>query len=174
MAEARRRQRGAIAVEAAYLLPVIIVAAMMFMELANIGLTINIGANALERAVQQFRRDGVEQLLAGSDMAGHIRERMAAASHGHLVQEEVVDVEIESFANLDEMGGGGGDDDGEDDEPAIGSTTRIPAWRISVGIRKQYITPLPRLLGVNSSSFSYRYQQVLSYLPQSSTAENIP
>jgi hypothetical protein len=165
MAEWRRHQRGAIAVEAAFVLPVVIVAAMMFIELANIGLTINLGASALERAVQQFRRDGVEDLIANGDLAGRVRERMVAASHGYLEADEVIEVEVESFASLDAMGGGSDNNSDEDDESAVGINSGIPAWRINVGIRKNYITPLVSLLGVENNTFGYRYQQVLSYLP---------
>ena len=164
---AKARQRGSLAVEAAYVLPVVIAAGMMFMELANIGLTINIGASALERAVQQFRQEGG----INTGMESSLRQRMAAASHGYLDNSEIVDVDIEPYDTLDAMGGGsvGGDDtDGSD---TVGANTGVPAWRVRVGIRKDYITPLPRLLGVDSNAFGYTYQQVLSYLPQTPTAK---
>ncbi len=157
------RPRGSLSVEAAYVLPVVIAAGMMFMELANIGLTINLGASALERAVQQFRQDGGSALDADSaDMSSRLRERMAAASHGYLDADDIVDVDIQNYSTLDAMGGGVA----ADDTDAVGSDTGVPAWHITVGIRKDFITPLPRLLGVDSSAFRYSYQQVLSYLPQ--------
>lgn len=176
MVESRRRQRGGLSVEAAYVLPVIIVAGMMFMELANIGLTINLGASALERAVQQFRQDGVTEMIDGGDLSARLRRRMAAASHGYLDEDNIVDVDVESFATLDAMGGGkAGSEDGAGDESEdnkIGADTGVPAWRITVGIRKDFITPLPRLLGVDSSAFRYQYQQVLSYLPRDQRDED--
>ncbi|MET0268750.1 MAG: hypothetical protein ABW202_24430, partial [Duganella sp.] len=52
-----QRQRGALAVEAAFVLPVVLTGAMMVFELAYIGLTIDMGNTALERAIQQFRAD---------------------------------------------------------------------------------------------------------------------
>jgi len=155
----RRWQRGALAVEAAYILPVIIAAAMMFMELANIGLTINMGATALERAVQQFRRDGSAALDAGA-MEPLLRQRMAAASHGYLDEDNIATVAIESFASLDAMGGGTA---AQEEDASDGD--EVPAWRITVDIRKDFITPLPRLLAIDSSAFRYRYQEVLGYLP---------
>ncbi|MFJ3462882.1 TadE/TadG family type IV pilus assembly protein [Achromobacter spanius] len=155
-----RGQRGSLSVEAAYVLPVVIAAAMMFMELANIGLTINMGASALERAVQQFRQDGAAGMQDGGAIESLVRSRMVAASHNYLDDENIATVEVERFASLDAMGGGA-----EDDTQAAGQTN-MPAWRIEVDVRKDFITPLPRLLGVDSGAFRYRYQQVLAYLPQ--------
>lgn len=156
-----RGQGGSLSVEAAYVLPVIIAAAMMFMELANIGLTINMGASALERAVQQFRQDGTAALENGGAIESLLRERMVAASHHYLDDENIATVEVERFASLDAMGGGAGDEDAQ-----AATQTNVPAWRIEVDVRKDFITPLPRLLGVDSGAFRYRYQQVLAYLPQ--------
>jgi hypothetical protein len=164
---AARRQRGVLSVEAAYALPVIIAAAMMFMELANFGLTINMGASALERAVQELRQQGVATLEADvSAMQRQLRERMADASHHYLSVDNIATVDIEHYATLDAMGGGNAAEPDEDGQTGVGGDTDVPAWRISVDIRKDFITPLPRLLGIDSDSFRYRYQQVLSYLPQ--------
>ncbi|HEY0201332.1 MAG TPA: hypothetical protein VGC24_06540, partial [Burkholderiaceae bacterium] len=138
-----------------------------FMELANIGLTINMGASALERAVQQFRQDNVFDTLDDSGMESLVRSRMVAASHNYLDDDDIANVDIESYTSLDDMGGG--TTNSEDTDTA--STIALPAWRISVDIRKNFITPLPRLLGVDSSAFSYRYQQVLAYLPQQTEAQ---
>lgn len=162
----RRRQRGALSVEAAYVLPVIIAAAMMFMELANIGLTINMGAGALDRAIQQFRQDSQSGAgLQGASMESLLRERMVAASHNYLDNDDIATVEIERYTSLDAMGGTASTNEAENQN----RTTTLPAWRISVDIRKNFITPLPRLLGVDSGAFRYRYEQVLAYLPQTNT-----
>ncbi|SIT17670.1 TadE/TadG family type IV pilus assembly protein [Achromobacter sp. MFA1 R4] len=158
---APRRQRGSLSVEAAYVLPVVIAAAMMFMELANIGLTINMGASALERAVQQFRQDGAAGMQDGGAIESLVRARMVAASHNYLDDENIATVEVERFASLHAMGGGETEDEAEN-----AALTQVPAWRIEVDVRKDFITPLPRLLGVDSGAFRYRYQQVLAYLPQ--------
>lgn len=158
-----RGQHGSLSVEAAYVLPVVIAAAMMFMELANIGLTINMGASALERAMQQFRQDGAAGLQDGGAIESLVRARMVAASHNYLDDENIATVEVERFASLDAMGGGGAEDE---TEAAAATLTNVPAWRIEVDVRKDFITPLPRLLGVDSGAFRYRYQQVLAYLPQ--------
>jgi len=155
-----RGHRGSLSVEAAYVLPVVIAAAMMFMELANIGLTINMGASALERAVQQFRQDGAAGMQDGGAIESLVRTRMVAASHNYLDDENIATVEVERFASLDAMGGGA------EDETQAAALTNVPAWRIEVDVRKDFITPLPRLLGVDSGAFRYRYQQVLAYLPQ--------
>lgn len=157
----RRRERGTLAVEAAYVLPVVIAAAMMFMELANIGLTINVGASAFERAVQQFRQDGVSALQTGRDMQALLRQRMARAAHRYLDESDIATIDIEPYATLDALGGG----HAAAEENGIGANSGVPAWRISVDIRKDFITPLPRLLGMDSNAFRYRFQQTLAYLP---------
>lgn len=157
-----RHQQGALAVEAAFVLPVILTCAMMFMELANIGLTIDMGNTALERAIQQFRRDTANTLQPGA-MEGLVRTRMAAASHGYLKEENIASVDVENFTSLDEMGGG---TLAEVEATSNTSSTGVPVWRITVDIRKDFITPLPRLLSIDSGAFRYRYQQVLGYLPK--------
>jgi len=162
-----RRQRGVLSVEAAYVLPVIIAAAMMFMELANIGLTINVGAGALDRAIQQFRQGSINGSLQGDAMESQLRKRMVAASHNYLDDTDIATVEIERFTSLDALGGG----NAANEENAPAATSTQPAWRVSVDIRKNFITPLPRLLGVDSSAFRYRYEQVLAYLPQATGAQ---
>lgn len=159
----RNRQRGALAVEAAYVLPVIIAAAMMFMELANIGLTINMGGSALERAVQQLRRTD-PAILTAEAMESRLRTDMAAASHGYLGEDNIAIIKVEQFSSLDQMG------TGRTEADDASTKTDVPVWRITVDIRKDFITPLPRLLAIDSSAFRYRYKQVLGNLPLSESA----
>lgn len=155
------RQHGALAVEAAFVLPVVIAGAMMFMELANIGLTIDMGNTALERAIQAFRATDAETGETES-MEAQIRQRMAMASHGYLSEANIASVSVERFSSLDEMGGGKTD---EDEDSATTSTKRVPVWRITVDVRKDFITPIPNLLVTDNATFRYRYQQLLGYLP---------
>ncbi|RMX06854.1 hypothetical protein D8I35_10205 [Corticibacter populi] len=170
--QTRPRQRGVLSVEAAYVLPVVIAAAMIFMELGNVGLTINMGASAFERAMQQFRQDGVLALQDGSaDMEALLRERMASASHGYLAEDNIITIDVQTYTNLDALGDGTASQEDADGNTATGGDTDVPAWRVSVEIRKSFITPLPRLLGVDNNAFRYRYQQVLAYLPQQERAE---
>lgn len=143
--------RGAVAIEAAFALPVIIAGAMMFIELGNIGLTIAMGGTALERAIQPL---GAETAGAGA-MALRLRKGMAAASHHFLDDTDIAAVAVERFTSLDAMGAGS-------TAPAKGSASRnVPAWRITVEIRQDFITPLPRLLGTGGTAFRYQYQQWL-------------
>ncbi|MEN7530510.1 MULTISPECIES: hypothetical protein [unclassified Cupriavidus] len=152
------RNRGALAVEAAFALPVIIAGAMMFMELGNIGLAINMGSSALEHAIAQFREDPAESIEAGQ-MERMVRQRMAAASHGYLGDSDIATVAVESFTSLDAL-------DGNDARKAKTAPTRtVPVWRITVEIRKNFITPLPRLLGTDGTAFRYQYQHLLGDLP---------
>ncbi len=148
-----RLARGAVAVEAAFALPVIIAGAMMFIELGNIGLTIAMGGTALERAIQQLRAEAAN---AGT-MELRMRKGMAAASHRFLDDTDIAAVAVERFTSLDAMGAGG---------TAKGTASRtVPVWRITVEIRKDFITPLPRLLGTGGTAFRYQYQQWLDNAP---------
>jgi len=157
----KKSRRGVAAVEAVFALPVLIMAVMIIMEFANIALTIDMGEAALQRAVQQFRLDD----SFGDDAESALRQNMVDASHGYVKQENIVNVSIEEFASLDAMGGGSTDEDNEDSEDEA-SSNNLPAWRITVDIRKDFITPLSRLLAFYDNDFQYRYEQVLSYLPQ--------
>lgn len=156
-----------IAVEAAFAFPVIIIAAMIAMELANIALTINMGDIALQRAVQKVRNDD----SWGTGGEGVIRSYMIAASHGYVTDNNIVNVEVEEFESLDEMGqalaedGGGGSSEDEKDEEENEDST-YPAWKITVDIRKDFITPLPRMLAAYDNDFQYRFEQILCYLPR--------
>ncbi|MBT0570729.1 hypothetical protein KIK84_10340 [Curvibacter sp. CHRR-16] len=169
------RQKGALAVEAAFVLPVVIAGAMMFMELANIGLTIDMGNTALERAIQDFRTSSSKTSDIDS-MEKQIRQNMAAASHGYLSQANIASVSVERFNSLDAMGGGQADEEDEDSSSSSGSSSSssqsssssVPVWRITVDVRKDFITPIPRLLVMDNATFYYRYQQLLGYLPAES------
>lgn len=157
-----RRQRGTLAVEAAFVLPVVIAGAMMFMELASIGLTIDIGNTALERTLQEFRPAGAAG-IESDGMEARIRQQMAAASHGYLAESNIVEVSVERFSSLDAMGKGS---NSEADTAQSSSQQQVPVWRITVDIRKDFITPIPRLLVMDNATFRYRYQQLLGYLPK--------
>jgi hypothetical protein len=157
------RQRGVLAVEAAFVLPVVIAGAMMFMELASIGLTIDIGNTALERALQEFRPAGAAAIDT-DDMEARIRQQMAAASHGYLTASNIVEVSVERFSSLDAMGKGG--ESATADTSASTTQQQVPVWRVTVDIRKDFITPIPRLMALENTNFRYRYQQLLGYLPK--------
>ncbi|WP_420995307.1 hypothetical protein ACKI2N_028305 [Cupriavidus sp. 30B13] len=159
----RSGSRGAVAVEAAFALPVIIAGAMMFIELGNIGLAIAMGGTALERAVQQFHTDPAESLEA-RQMERRVRMRMAAAAHGYLGDGDIATVAVESFTSLDTIGGG------QAGKGAAAPGRAVPVWRITVEIRKDFITPLPRLLGTGGTAFRYQYQQLLGHqLPRTAS-----
>lgn len=152
----RRRIRGALAVEAAFALPVIIAGAMMFTELGNIGLTIASGGTALERAIHQLRTGAPEPLQA-AQIERRVRQGMAG-SHRFLGDADIATVAVESYASLDAIGTGHPEATRKVANPAV------PVWRITVEIRKDFITPLPRLLGIGGTAFRYQYQQLLGDL----------
>ena len=156
------RRRGVVSVEAAFVFPVLIIAAMVVMELANVALTIDMGEVALQRAVQQFRRNGAPD-DEGEDT---LRSAMADASQGYLTKANISTVSIERFDSLDAMGSDSEEEDEEDEDQGKSDFSRLPpAWRITVDIRKGFITPLPHMLLFFENEFHYRFEQVLSYLP---------
>jgi hypothetical protein len=131
-----------VAVEAAFVLPVLIAGAMMFVELSHMALTIHRGSAALARAVEQFRRDaGLERPAARAEAL--LRARMAAAARTDLAPDSIVAVSLEPVATPDAP---------EHSQPSL--------WRVTVDIRQAFVTPLPGLLSIDSDAFRYRYQQV--------------
>ncbi len=158
----RLAARGALAVEAAFALPVIIAGAMMFIELGNIGLTIAMGGTALERAIHPLHAGAVNVTTPGQ-MEARVRLGMAAASHRLLDDADIAAVAVERFTSLDAVGAGSTRRGGST------ASRTVPAWRITVEIRKDFITPLPRLLGTGGTAFRYQYQQWLDNLPAPTT-----
>lgn len=150
--------RGALAVEAAFALPVIIAGAMMFMELGNIGLTIAMGNTALDHAIRRLHAEAA-YAPDPTSMTQRVRLGMAAASHRFLDDSHIAAVAVERFTALDAMGAGSAASAGRT------ASRAVPAWRVTVEIRKDFITPLPRLLGTGGTAFRYQYQQWLDKLP---------
>lgn len=134
---------------AALALPVIVAGAMMFAELGHIGLTIAVGRVALDRALERFHVDAAAP-PAPAVVARQLRTRMAAASHQYLDDGDIPTVAVERFASLDTIG-------------AAPANTRpaAPVWRVTVEIRRDFLTPLPRLLGVGGNAFRYQYQRLV-------------
>ncbi|WP_204524250.1 TadE/TadG family type IV pilus assembly protein [Corticimicrobacter populi] len=173
---ARSDECGAIATETAFLIPVVLVGIMMFMELARIMLTISIGSTAMDAAIQSLRR---EDRLDVDSVKTLVAERMADRrySYGYLDPDDIR-IEVEHFDSLEALGGGQSVDDraasgsaqGEDDDAIRASQSR-PVWSITVDVRKQYITPLPTFLTLEDA-FRYRFKQVLGHLDETEGQES--
>lgn len=173
---ARSGECGAIATETAFLIPVVLVGIMMFMELARIMLTISIGSTAMDAAIQSLRR---EDRLDVDSVKTLVAERMADRrySYGYLDPDDIR-IEVEHFDSLEALGGGQSVDDraasgsaqGEDDD-AIRTSQSRPVWSITVDVRKQYITPLPTFLTLEDA-FRYRFKQVLGHLDETEGQES--
>lgn len=173
---ARSGECGAIATETAFLIPVVLVGIMMFMELARIMLTISIGSTAMDAAIQSLRR---EDRLDVASVKTLVAERMADRrySYGYLDPDDIR-IEVEHFDSLEALGGGQSVDDratsgsaqGEDDD-AIRTSQSRPVWSITVDVRKQYITPLPTFLTLEDA-FRYRFKQVLGHLDETEGQES--
>ncbi|MFC3394429.1 TadE/TadG family type IV pilus assembly protein [Brenneria rubrifaciens] len=148
-----RGTRGVIAVEVAFLVPVVLVGVMMLFELARIGLVIAVGSAALDKAVQTFRRDDL-QTDSAEQMGRNLKERMIGASYGYL-QEDDLTVSVLHFDNLNQLGGLTiSDEEGEGE-----NLSTLPVWSVTVQITKAFITPLPEVLTLGDT-FRYQYKHV--------------
>lgn len=159
-----RSERGAIAVEAAFAFPVILIAFFAIVEFANMALTIQVAENAVSTALTRFRDAGE----LGASAENDIRQGVVAYSHGYLEPENVTRVTLEAYESLDAMGNPGGKEDEEDEEDGAGDSfaDAYPAWKVVVVISKDFITPIPRMLITNRKDFTYRYERVLAYYPK--------
>ncbi len=163
-----RSTKGNVAVEAAFVFPAVLIVIMIVLELAHMALTIQFSEMALTSALTRFRADGT--LGPGAD--SEIRAHMAGDSHGLLKQTNITRVTVTQYDSLDAMGNpggkgsGGGADEKEGDDVDNDLLDRYPAWHVVVVIEKPFITPLPRLLLTKRKDFTYRYERVLSYLPE--------
>lgn len=160
--------RGVIATETAFLIPVVLVGIMMFMELARIVLTVGIGNTALNGAVHSLRQ---ETGLTPDTVKELVAERMVEQgfSYGYLLPGDV-EVAVEHFDSLEALGGKESTaQTGEPQEDDIRPSLSRPVWIITVDVRKPYITPLPTFLTLENV-FRYRFKQVLGYLEQDEQA----
>lgn len=127
-----RGTRGAIAVEVAFLVPVVLVGVMMLFELARIGLVIAVGSAALDKAVQTFRLDDLNNSSA-SAMGTDLKERMIGASYGYL-QEDDLTVSVLHFDSLSQLGGL--EISSDEDDGAVSDT--LPVWSVTVQIKRRF------------------------------------
>lgn len=164
-----RAQRGAIATETAFLIPVLLVGIMMFMELARVLLVISIGSTAMDAAIQSLRR---ENQLNAENVSSLIVERMTDPrnSYGYLSADDL-EIQVEHFDSLQALGASQDNSDGQSqpsnggqsNEDRIALAQSRPVWSITVDVRKPYITPLPTFLTLEDN-FRYRFKQVLGHL----------
>lgn len=162
----RWSERGVIATETAFLIPVVLVGIMMFMELARVMLTVGIGSTAMDAAIQSLRS---ESTLTEASIESLVAARMTDRqySYGYFEPGDI-DVMVEHFDSLEDLGGVGSiaekdkkDPDAADD-PIKASQSR-PVWSVTVDVRKKYISPLPTFLTLEDA-FRYRFKQVLGHL----------
>lgn len=167
----RRAQTGAIAVETAFLLPVILIGLMMLFEIARLALVITLGHLALESSLQSLRTRDDVSTLSPQMVSDRVREGMVRGAHGY-IESENIQVDVTSYIDLAAFGasvaGDGGADDEEDDAPDRASGP--PVFSIEVALRRNWISALPALLGL-PGSFTYTYHQVLGNIAVSPAAE---
>lgn len=148
-----RASRGVVAIEVAFLVPVVLVGVMMLFELARVGLVIGVGRVALEKSVQSFRFDDLPTVSA-SQMAENLKSRMVDSAYGYLDGGDLT-VSVLYFSNLSQLGGLVISAEDEDEET---QNTR-PVWSVTVQIKKAFLTPLPEVLSLGDT-FRYQYKHV--------------
>ncbi|WP_455923429.1 TadE/TadG family type IV pilus assembly protein [Pseudomonas putida] len=150
-----RDERGITTTETAFLLPVILIALMMFFELARLALVIVIGNLALDSALQSMRQQSELRLDAETQVAAQVQERMVSAAYGYL-DSAVLQVQVTTYSSLQAFGEGEqhGEDDDDNDSPILS---------VQVELTQDWITALPALLNL-SDSFTYTYRQVVGNL----------
>lgn len=148
-----RTAHGVISTELAFLAPVMLVGVMMLFELARIGLVIGIGSVALDKAVQSFRLDDVNNQDA-SEMTDQLRSRMVDAGYGYITADDL-SVSVLHFDNLSELGGL----TISDEEQGEKNVQTLPVWSVTVQIKKEFISPLPEVLSLGNT-FRYQYKHV--------------
>lgn len=155
-----RRSDGVTAIEMAYLLPVMLVAVLMFCEIARMGAIVVVANYALDQAVLQYRPDN--SAPDEETMASDIKAELAEDSLGYLTQADLA-VQVSAYATLTAMGGGTDDEDDDEDESETSSAEHPPAYGITLTVTKPYLTPLPELLTLGRS-FRYERVQILGTL----------
>ncbi len=148
-----RAGRGVISTELAFLAPVMLVGVMMLFELARIGLVIGIGSVALDKAVQSFRLDDLNNDNV-NDMTDQLRSRMVNAGYGY-ISEDDLSVSVLHFDNLSELGGL----TISDEEQGEKNVQTLPVWSVTVQIKKDFLSPLPEVLSLGNT-FRYQYKHV--------------
>lgn len=157
---------AAIATETAFLMPVLLIGIMMFLELARVVLIISIGSTAMNASIQSLRE---EDTLDEQTVQRLVLERIVddQYSYGYLSVNDV-QVSVEKFDSLEKMGVAYGEASSEKKDDDTSTVKELPVWNITVDIKKDYLTPLPRLLTLDDT-FRYRFRQVIGHLYDDST-----
>lgn len=165
LSRAFKSDSAVISVESAFALPAILVTAFAVLEIGYMVLVIEMGQNAVSGALTQFRNQGELPPTAETD----IRNGIGYWSHGLLEPSDVTLVRVDRYESLADygkvagQGGGAGAADNNQNEDETES--RYPCWHVVVAIKKQFITPVLRMLPTKLNSFTYRYERIVSYLP---------
>lgn len=160
-------QRGSVAVEAAFMVPVMLTGLMMLFEIARLGLVMIVGNLALETAMAALRQDTTLDFTDTGLVAERVKERMLAASHGYLTADEIL-VKVESYKNLSAFGAALSPENAEEgsknkQEEESRDSEVFPVLTVDVDLTQQWITALPELLGFDAA-YAHTYHHVLGNL----------
>ena len=144
-----RGQRGSVAVDSAFLLPVILTAAMLVFEIAHYALVIIIGGLALNTALNGLRERSDAAFAQGGDVGALIKADMLIAAYGYLNAGDL-SVRTRTYRSLAELGGATSDAEKNPDFPML---------TVEVVVDQDWITALPTFLGL-PERFSHTYRQV--------------
>lgn len=162
----RHAQQGSVAVETAFMVPVMLIGLMMLFEIARLGLIMIVGNLALETALAALRHDTALAFTDTGLVAERVKERMLIASYGYLTMDEVV-VEVEAYKNLSTFGAAlsseASEEKGEATEGESSDNKTFPVLIVDVELTQQWITALPELLGFDAA-YAHTYHQVLGNL----------
>ncbi|MEC5319382.1 hypothetical protein VSX61_10580 [Brenneria populi subsp. brevivirga] len=148
-----RATRGAVAVEMAFLIPVVLVGVMMLVELARIGLLIAVGSAALDKAALALRLDASGAGNA-EQIAARLKVQMIGSAYGYLHEDDLT-VSVLHFNNLRRLGGLEADSAANDGD----ASNILPVWSVTVQIKKAFLTSLPTVLTLGDT-FRYQYKHV--------------
>lgn len=144
-----RSQRGSVAVESAFLLPVILTTAMMVFEIARYALIIVIGGLALDTALNGLRQRSDLVLSRDGDVGAIIKAGMLVAAYGYL-DADGLSVQTRTYPGLSKFGDAGSDAEKDPDYQVL---------TVEVVVDQDWITALPTFLGL-PERFSHTYRQV--------------
>ncbi|MBJ7536138.1 pilus assembly protein [Marinomonas transparens] len=148
-----KKKNAVVSIEVALSFPVLLFIIMMFFELARIALIVTVVDFSLEKSMQEFRSDMQYYAKGNGQMTRLLTERVIANSFDMLSSEKL-DVDLQSFDNLDAFSGEKNDSE---------RYYKHPILSFNVLLKEDFITPLPSIFGLGES-FQHEYKYILGDL----------
>lgn len=139
---------GRISLLTALVLPVLLAGGMMFVELAGIGLTVHAGRADLMQGLNALSAKELAT-LPPTQLAARLERDLDMRLWGVFHISAMRHLEVERLMIPSPQKG----------------MSQTPALRVTLNLRRDFITPIPRLLVSGNRSFRYRFQHL--YIAQS-------